>query len=370
MAPKANVGKPPIASRMLPIHTDDRWGGGMIDAERLLHAFPVAACVIAWSTGGPEIVWRNPQLEALFGREIEIGSPVLELLREAGAHHPAQAALERESVIQAFVDRPMRLDDLLWLRDPAGERAMRVSFLPMEGERFQLAIVLEDVTDWAAGERAQDAFVAAGSHELKTPVTVIRGLAELLRETADKASPEELARGLDEIIDRTSHLARIIDSLLDLTRLKMGMFQLELVPVHLPDLIDGLVADAGYDIQRDLAPDAEQVLSDPRLLGRALRLLFDNAAQHGAPPIVVRSRRSEVGLDVSVLDHGDGIPEPDRHRLFLPFLRSMNRLGSGEGSGLGLPMIQALAAAIGARVLYEEHEGAGAWLTLRFPTRT
>jgi signal transduction histidine kinase len=106
-------------------------------------------------------------------------------------------------------------------------------------------------------------------------------------------------------------------------------------------------------VELDGAPAA--VRGDPRLLRRMLRNLLENARRHGAPPIEVRVSRAGDGVEISVCDHGAGVPEAERERVFDPFYRA----GSGQGSGLGLALVRQIARRHGGDVRCVPGSGQG-----------
>jgi signal transduction histidine kinase len=177
---------------------------------------------------------------------------------------------------------------------------------------------------------AHKALLANASHELRTPLARIRMAVELMKEGADPLRRAELERDIAE-------LDALIEEILLASRLDAMQEQAALEQV---DLL-GLAAEecARYE-EAELDGEPASVHGDPRLLRRMIRNLLQNARQHGAPPIEMRVRNVDGGVEISVCDHGAGVPEGERERVFEPFYR---RAGATVGAGLGLALVRQIA---------------------------
>ena len=214
----------------------------------------------------------------------------------------------------------------------AGELSARVK---VEG-RDEVARLAESFNR-AAGRieelvGAHKTLLANASHELRTPLARIRMAVELMKENADPRRKAELERDVAE-------LDALIDEILLASRLDAAK---ELETDEEVDLL-ALCAEecARYD---DIQPDGEPVTvrGDPRLLRRMIRNLLENAKRHGAPPIQVRLSGIGDSTELAVCDHGPGVPEAERERVFDPFYR---HTGTKEiaGAGLGLALVRQIA---------------------------
>jgi signal transduction histidine kinase len=177
---------------------------------------------------------------------------------------------------------------------------------------------------------AHKALLANASHELRTPLARIRMAVELMKEGADPLRRTELERDIAE-------LDALIEEILLASRLDSMQEHAALEQV---DLL-GLAAEecARYE-EADLDGEPVSVHGDPRLLRRMIRNLLQNARQHGAPPIEMRVRNVDDGAEIRVCDHGAGVPEAERERVFEPFYR---RAGASVGAGLGLALVRQIA---------------------------
>ena len=177
---------------------------------------------------------------------------------------------------------------------------------------------------------AHKALLANASHELRTPLARIRRAIELMKEGADPARRAELERDIAE-------LDALIEEILLASRL--DAMQETAVPEQV-DLL-GLAAEecARYE-EAELDGSPVSVHGDPRLLRRMIRNLLQNARQHGAPPIEMRVGSVDANAEIRVCDHGAGVPEAERERVFEPFYR---RAGASVGAGLGLALVRQIA---------------------------
>jgi signal transduction histidine kinase len=177
---------------------------------------------------------------------------------------------------------------------------------------------------------AHKALLANASHELRTPLARIRMSIELMKESADPARKRDLERDIGE-------LDVLIDEILLASRLDATQERAPLEPV---DLL-GLAAEecARYE-EAELDGQPVTVQGDARLLRRLIRNLLENARRHGAPPIELRVSSTGGGAEVRVCDHGIGVPENEREKVFEPFYR---RAGASEGAGLGLALVRQIA---------------------------
>lgn len=236
--------------------------------------------------------------------------------------------------------------------------------------------VLGEATDAAlrlAQERAElTAFV---SHELKTPLTAIRGFAELL-EAEDLLPPEdrrEAARTIREEVDR---LHQMILNYLDVARLEQGLRQVRRIPIRLWDLLQRAATTAeGTGTNRirleASLPANHELATDPDLLYQVVLNLLSNALKYSPEecPVYLRARQTgDTGVIIEVQDVGPGIPEGEVDRIFDKFFRgSADRLPSTPGSGLGLAFVREAVTALGGRVVVETTVGEGTTFRVILP---
>ena len=302
------------------------------------------------------IVETNAAARRLLGyAETEPLPPLGELF-----HDRAHRALMREVLTGAVVEG--RELDL-------GDRTVVFSARPLaEGGTL---LVLSDVTDVRRLETIRRDFVANVSHELKTPLTAIAGYAETLAAESSDSQTTGFSR---TIVDNARRMQRLVDDLLDLSRIESGGWQ----PEPRKIAIDAAAREAwrpfaerasSRDVQ--LETDSGSVNSDPEALRQVFTNLFDNALRHTPTGGRIRVSAQRAGHDtvVRVSDTGSGIGADHLPRIFERFYRvDPGRSRQEGGTGLGLAIVKHLVEAHGGRVEAESELGRGTTILLYFPT--
>jgi len=220
----------------------------------------------------------------------------------------------------------------------------------------------------AAGNRMRTALLAAVSHDLRTPLASIKAGITSLRQSDVSWSPEDEADLLATIEESSDRLESLIANLLDMSRVQTGALQPYLRPAAIDEIAPlALRGMAGADVVRlDVPESLPLVLTDAGLLERALANLVTNAIRYSpidSPPELV-ARCHERTVTISVVDHGPGVPEADRERMFEPF----QRLGDQDmttGVGLGLAVARGFVEAIGGELTASDTPGGGLTMSVR-----
>jgi signal transduction histidine kinase len=238
----------------------------------------------------------------------------------------------------------------------AGDLAARVK---VEG-RDEVARLAQSFNDAAARIEqlvgAHKALLANASHELRTPLARIRMAVELMKESADPRRKQELEQDIAE-------LDALIEELLLASRLDAQRSP------EADETVD-LLALAAEECAR--YPEAEldgapaSVRGDARLLRRLVRNLLENARRHGAPPIELRVARTPRGGEIRVADHGGGVPEALRERVFEPFFR-VPGAKEATGAGLGLALVRQIARRHGGEARCVARERGGSEFLVELP---
>ena len=206
-------------------------------------------------------------------------------------------------------------------------------------------------------------FVSIASHELRTPAAAVYGAAVTLHGRRDELSPEQVEMLQETIYEQSGRLAKLIEQLLDLSRLQAHAVEINPERVRIADRLHGILElYADDDLTLDVDEELEAVL-DPVVLDRVVSNLVINALRHGAPPVVVCARQTDRHLRISVDDDGPGIPDDLRAQLFEQFTRG----APTGGSGLGLAIARSYAVAHGGDLLYHPRAPAGARFELVLP---
>ena len=221
-------------------------------------------------------------------------------------------------------------------------------------------------------ERAMRGFIADVSHELRTPLTSIRGFVEALRD-GTATDPERQASSLEVVHEETQRMLRMIEQLLDLSRLEAGQSRLQRTSIDLDELfgyVESMFAaraeEQGIVLRLDVSPAAPTIEADYDRLVQVLNNLIENALRHteeGA--VTVSARRADDGLELSVRDTGDGISPSDLERLFDRFWQPESR--SGPGAGLGLAISREIVRAHGGRISADSELGVGTTIVVWLP---
>jgi PAS domain S-box-containing protein len=200
----------------------------------------------------------------------------------------------------------------------------------------------------------QAEFLAVTAHELRTPIGVLRGSAEVLSRHLDELTAEERAELVEGMVSSTGRLSRLLSDLLTASRLEASALEMRAETVQVRDVLDQAVAvvkstHPAADILVTV-PAGTAVIADRDRLAQALENLLGNAVRHGAPPVHVAVTATEAGaLDIRVRDSGPGVAAAVQPRLFSRFATG---LASG-GTGLGLFIVRELARAQGGDARYE-----------------
>jgi|GEM_PF-122151 len=235
---------------------------------------------------------------------------------------------------------------------------------------------LLDVSEIRRLETVRRDFVANASHELKTPLTSIRGYAETLMEGD---APEHLRESfIASIRNNALRLQHLVDDLLDLSRLESGGWIARPEPVSVRDIAEeawSWCEDAATrrDISIEITAD-QKVFADRQGLSQSLRNLLENAVRHSDDGGVIRVLTREVEENeafIEVSDEGEGIPAKALPRIFERFYRAdSSRARDFGGTGLGLAIVRHLIEGMGGRVEAESELGSGATIRLVLPTRS
>jgi two-component system phosphate regulon sensor histidine kinase PhoR len=219
-------------------------------------------------------------------------------------------------------------------------------------------------------------FISNVSHELKTPLSLIRMFGELL--ALGKVKSAETGREYAEIITRESErLSRLIDNVLDFSRIERGKASYDFQSGDLADVVARAVdvyrlrfEREGVQLKMEIEPDLPETLFDESALTLVLLNLLDNAVKYGGEEkrVEVSVRREIARLRLTVRDHGPGIPHDEQRRIFDRFYRGPSvRAHHARGSGIGLSLVKHIAEAHGGRVTVDSEPGLGSSFHVTLP---
>jgi PAS domain S-box-containing protein len=322
--------------------------------ERLRAVWDATSEALALSDPNGIVLDVNPAYCVLYGRQAEefVGHSFAIIFPEderpaAEAQYVAIfTAPDLPSSYEARIRRPDGTDRVV---------ESRADFLVHEGQRVAMVSALRDITERKRLEQAQLDFVAMASHDLASPLTVLRARAQLLqrRQRYDEES-------VTAILEQTDRMGRLIDDLRALAQVEGGGMSLQLEAIDLGEIAQGAVERArilqsGHIIQSVLPRDPQIVSGDRDRLGQVFDNLIGNAIKYSQADseIVVRIERIGDEAHVRIADQGAGIPPDELPALFDRFVRGTH-VSKDAGLGLGLYI---------TRMLVEAHHGGRVWAT-------
>ena len=271
-------------------------------------------------------------------------------------------------------------DDLTALTDFArritdGSFGLELDQLPA-GELGSLAEEINALSEEVSrSSKLQSEFISSVSHELRTPLTAITGWAETL--SYDEAIRGDSRRGVDIIAKETGRLTKMVEELLEFTRIQDGRFHLNMEPVDVAAEVEDAIFTYSRLLQTEQlelsfdcdTADVPVIDADPERLRQVLLNILDNAVKYGKDggKVVVSVKTDSDCVMIAVRDHGPGIPESE-----LPHVKEKFYKGSGRerGSGIGLAVCEEIVSRHGGRLTIENAEGGGVRATVCLPVRT
>lgn len=231
-----------------------------------------------------------------------------------------------------------------------------------------LALSLRTARARARAERSRSELVATVAHELRSPLTGVKGFTSTLISKWDRLNDSQKLLMLSTVDADADRLTRLITELLDVARIDSGRLSVRKEPVRVGSavatLLEPMVPPAGRELVSHI--DGDPLLwVDRDRLAQVLSNLVENAYAHGAGNVTVWLREtSDAGAELVVDDEGSGIPDEIRPRIFTKFWRH----GRAGGSGLGLFIVSGLVNAHGGSVSVEESPSGGARMRVRLPS--
>ncbi|OCI31876.1 sensor protein KdpD [Oerskovia enterophila] len=270
----------------------------------------------------------------------------------------------------------LRVDDShrlsLWGRAlPASDRQVLEAFAAQAGLVLEYRRLREQAAQAAVLEEAdatRTALLAAVSHDLRTPLASIRTAVDGLASPDVHLDAEDTDALTRTIQDSTGRLEKLIDNLLDLSRLQTGSVRPVLRAASVDEIVPLAIEPYGPGVVRlDVPDDLPLVRTDPGLLERAVANLTSNAVRHSPPgePVRITASAGPREIELRIVDTGRGLSDESKIRMFEPF----QRLGdtTGEGLGLGLAVADGLARAVGASITPEDTPGGGLTMVVTVP---
>jgi PAS domain S-box-containing protein len=341
--------------------------------EALIEASDSAIFMVSRGT----IAHTNQTMARLVGlpREVIVGAPLEHLNRALARCLAEPDALTVQTAALQGSGEPLRdRVEFVFPRRLVCQRTVAV--LPAEAGQSQGHVVIyRDVTKEAEVEAAKDEFVSMVSHELRTPLTSVMTSLSLLLKGAAGTVSDKISDLLEIALRNLHRLIRLVDDLLDLSRIESGRLVARLIPVPVVDATDRAVeAVRGFALERevmlecDRPPEPLAILGDADRLEQVIVNLLSNAVKfsprHGE--VILRWRREKGSAVLEITDTGPGIPASQLDEIFDKFRQlEMSASRREGGAGLGLPISRSIVEQFGGELWVESEEGRGSSFFVR-----
>ena len=373
--------------------------------KRLLQAFADQAAVAVFNARlYTQVRVENQRLDAL----LDSAADGMLILRADKTVERCNAAFERLYGLprEQIQDRP-HAEIFRWARDPQGQTLEQaetdgwpmtsnatlytegdlqrpetpflpvgVSYAPLlteDGALRNIIVTVRDITHFRTADEIKSTFISIVSHELRTPVALIKGYASTLRRDDARWDPHVLQDGLAVIEEEADRLSRMIDDLLDASRLQAGGLSLQRADIALPAVCERLAErfrtqTDRHTIRVDFPEKFPIILADETRIEQLLANLISNALKYSPDGEVRISGQVRPGqVVVCVSDQGPGIDPFDLPHIFDRFYRASSAVKNTKGAGLGLYLARAIVDAHGGRIWVDPQPESGARICFSLP---
>jgi two-component system phosphate regulon sensor histidine kinase PhoR len=313
-------------------------------------------------------------------RRIGFMNPVAEKLLGTPASHAGGRALDEvfdNPNVLGMLDECVASGRLVTKDIHKGSSILQIFVFPYEGGHI---VLTHDITDLRRLEEARAQFLSAVSHELRTPLTIIKGFVITILDNDTVKEDAELQRSLELIDQETDRLSRLVDEVLELSRMRSKKLTLDLAlsdgeeaVADVYDIMNAHAERVGVRLRRELSMRHEHILADRDRFRQILVNLVDNAIKYtpSGGEVVLRTRSTEREWIVEIGDNGRGVPPEEIPFMFERFFRGKdNRKGdAAAGTGLGLAIVRELVDMHGGRIEVDSRVGEGTTVRLLFPKK-
>ncbi len=341
------------------------------EQQRLTAIFHQSAEGILSVDAALRILDFNPAMERLTGwREHEVvGRFYVEVLRPKD-RQGHDLGLQGSPILQAFAGQRVADREMLIVARDGQQFTVSVNascIYSAHGEPTIGILTVRDISREREQEEQRSTFISVISHELQTPIAIIKGYASTLARSDAVLNPEALHTRLKAIEEEADRLNKLVGNLLYASRIQAGGLQMDVTPLDLAPLIERVaerlrVKNPEAAIALDLPAHLPTVMADRERIEEVLQNLLDNAIKYspGKAQIMVTCRAMGDEVIVSIHDQGMGIPLREQAEIFERFQRAGNSKSSAiQGAGLGLYICRAIVEAHGGRIWVEStlHSG-------------
>ncbi|HJX03223.1 MAG TPA: PAS domain-containing sensor histidine kinase, partial [Dehalococcoidia bacterium] len=319
-----------------------------------------------------EIVSTNPAAASLLDR------PDADLI---GKRLETYLGFSREDLLHILSKQAQDSTYIVKKRYQKKVYSLNVQSLPGEDERGgRIIVAIHDITEMDRVDQMKTEFVSMVSHELKTPLTSIKGYIDMILDGEAGMINSEQKNYLEVVRSSGEKLMLLVNDLLDISRIEAGKIELKTRPVILNHTINAVVTSMHtqleakkIQIKLDFESDPITVMADGMRLNQILTNLLDNACKYTreGSKVIVKARREGSFAHIDVIDSGIGISAEDQARIFTRFYRVDNSLTRKTGgTGLGLSVAKALVDMQGGRMWVQSEPDKGSTFSFSLPLQT
>jgi signal transduction histidine kinase len=338
---------------------------GALDAQRAVDSLPDGV-VVAGADGRVTLLNDRAAAMLAVAPEQAVGRPLDEVL--AVSNQDGAGWVDCLNPYGGLVIRT-GVPEQSWVL-PTGDEVLvtaRIHRTPHHGPVTEVAVSLRSGRARARLDRDRSDLVATVAHELRSPLTGVKGFVQALLNRWDRLTDEQKKLMLTTVHADSDRLSRLITELLDVARLDTGRLSMHARPCDVGLLtqrvIESIRAGAPHRIDYRAPAGLPAIWADPDKFTQVLTNVLENAIRHGAEPVSVTASLEGALVAVQVDDSGDGIPPETRRRVFTKFWTT----GQRGGSGLGLYLVNGLVKAHGGTATIDEAPGGGARVTTTWP---
>ena len=240
-----------------------------------------------------------------------------------------------------------------------------------------ILLAMQDITEQTLLQKRNDSFMSMASHELKTPVTTIKTLVQILEKQYEKSDDKMLSEYLARMGQQIDQLTKLVTDLLDVSKIKADKFELEKKTFDLDSLMAELVTSCQFLSREHIivlqGKTGAQIFGDRNSIGRVFTNIIVNAIKYapGTDKIVVTLSHTKSHISVAIQDFGIGIAEGHKDKIFQRFFQVDNETGQNfSGLGIGLHISEAIVAQHEGRIWVESTEGEGSTFFFTLPKET
>jgi len=338
---------------------------GALDAQRAVDSLPDGV-VVADGAGRVSLINDRAAAMLAVDRDGAVGRPLDEVLSVSNQDGVGWVACVKP--YDGLVTRT-GVPEQSWIL-PSGEEVLltaRIRRASGRGPVVEVAVSLRSGRARARLDRDRSDLVATVAHELRSPLTGVKGFVQALLNRWDRLNDDQKKLMLTTVHADSDRLSRLITELLDVARLDTGRLSMHQRPCDVGLLsqrvIESIRAGAPHRIDYRAPEGLPDIWADPDKFTQVLTNVLENAIRHGSEPVSVTAAIEGEMIVIHVDDSGDGIPPDTRRRVFTKFWTT----GQRGGSGLGLYLVNGLVRAHGGTVTIEDAPTGGARVSMTWP---